>query len=446
MPISINLVDNGDTGLAARNKINDAIKELNDAGTADSLALLNADGNIDINNLPSKLLTTDDKGVSEGVASLDVNAKVPATQLPNSILEYKGTWNADTNDPTLSDGDATNAGNVYRVSVAGTTDFGSGSISFKVGDYAIADENGTWEKADTTDAVSSINGLTGDVTLDTDNISEGTNNLYYKNERVDDRVSNLLKNAGNVTLNYDDANNVLNISVPNDLTDLSGHNVTELSDVSSAGSGAIITSSERTTINNALTSIPTLQEVTDANPNVLPSQNWGISGHQNVDTNGPQFLFNFLGEGRENFELQNGAKFGSYVTGNNRDNIGLAGYVHSGDADTQSDLAVLIDHNLNSTLYGNLQVEGTGDSYFQGNVGIGTTSPSVALDVSGSGAFTGSIAQGALSSDPADPPTNSNVKWQSDGTGSGDDGDYMMKITDSAGTTKTTTLVDFSAI
>ena len=51
----------------------------------------------------------------------------------------------------------------------------------------------------------------------------------------------------------------------------------------------------------------------------------------------------------------------------------------------------------------------------------------------------------ARSSDPSDPATNSHVIWQSDGTGSGADGDILMKITDSGGTTKTATLVDFSA-
>lgn len=49
-------------------------------------------------------------------------------------------------------------------------------------------------------------------------------------------------------------------------------------------------------------------------------------------------------------------------------------------------------------------------------------------------------------SDPADPASGESVMWQSDGTGSGADGDIMMKITDSGGTTKTTTLVDFSAV
>ena len=51
-----------------------------------------------------------------------------------------------------------------------------------------------------------------------------------------------------------------------------------------------------------------------------------------------------------------------------------------------------------------------------------------------------------LSTDPADPVKNSHVIWQSDGTGSGDDGDIMIKITDSGGTTATGTLVDYSGL
>lgn len=48
------------------------------------------------------------------------------------------------------------------------------------------------------------------------------------------------------------------------------------------------------------------------------------------------------------------------------------------------------------------------------------------------------------SSDPGDPPEGQARMWQSDGTGAGDDGDIMIKITAGA-TTKTVTLVDFSA-
>jgi len=50
-----------------------------------------------------------------------------------------------------------------------------------------------------------------------------------------------------------------------------------------------------------------------------------------------------------------------------------------------------------------------------------------------------------LSADPADPPEGHWVTWMSDGAGSGDDGDIMVKIK-AGGVVKTTTLVDFSAI
>ena len=46
--------------------------------------------------------------------------------------------------------------------------------------------------------------------------------------------------------------------------------------------------------------------------------------------------------------------------------------------------------------------------------------------------------------DPSDPPEGNSVIWMSNGNGTGDDGDIMIKIT-AGGTTKTVTLVDFSA-
>jgi uncharacterized protein YaiE (UPF0345 family) len=68
-------------------------------------------------------------------------------------MEYKGTWNAATNTPTLADGTG-NQGDVYLCNVAGTVNFGSGPISFVVGDQVIY--SGTiWQKA---------SGATGTVT------------------------------------------------------------------------------------------------------------------------------------------------------------------------------------------------------------------------------------------------------------------------------------------
>ena len=122
-------------------------------------------------------LNSSEKGANNGVATLDAGGKVPSSQLPNSIMEYQGVWNATTNTPTLIDGTG-NIGDVYRVTVAGSQDLGSGSISFDIGDYAIYNPSGVWEKSDTTDAVASVNSQLGIVVLDTDDISEGTNKYY----------------------------------------------------------------------------------------------------------------------------------------------------------------------------------------------------------------------------------------------------------------------------
>jgi hypothetical protein len=77
-----------------------------------------------------------EKGVSNGYASLDSGGKVPISQLPSSIMEYKGTWNAATNTPTLANGTG-DTGDVYICNVAGTVNFGAGPITFAVGDYVI---------------------------------------------------------------------------------------------------------------------------------------------------------------------------------------------------------------------------------------------------------------------------------------------------------------------
>lgn len=69
-------------------------------------------------------------------------------------LNYQGTWDASTNTPTLADGTGTK-GHYYRVSVAGSQDLGSGSITFAVEDFVA--HNGTiWQKIDHTDQVTSV--------------------------------------------------------------------------------------------------------------------------------------------------------------------------------------------------------------------------------------------------------------------------------------------------
>jgi hypothetical protein len=102
------------------------------------------------------------EGQANGIATLDAGGKVPVTQLPNSVMEFQGAWNASTNSPTLADGTG-NQGDVYRVSVAGTQNLGSGSQTFDVGDFAIY--NGSiWQWSGGSDAVMSVFGRQGVVT------------------------------------------------------------------------------------------------------------------------------------------------------------------------------------------------------------------------------------------------------------------------------------------
>jgi hypothetical protein len=136
---TIQTILNGDSGLDARTKINQ-----NDT------------------NLNNDKLETSLKGAANGLAELDASGKVPAAQLSVSAMEYKGAWDASTNTPTLADG-VGNTGDVYSVSVSGTQDLGSGSITFSAGDWVIYNGS-TWEKSINSSAVDSVFGRTGAVT------------------------------------------------------------------------------------------------------------------------------------------------------------------------------------------------------------------------------------------------------------------------------------------
>ena len=103
------------------------------------------------------------RAAANGVATLDAGSKIPVAQLPASAMTFLGVWNASTNTPTLADGTG-DAGDTYRVSVAGTRNLGSGAQDFAVGDLVLYD-GAVWQRSDSTDAVSSVAGKTGVVTL-----------------------------------------------------------------------------------------------------------------------------------------------------------------------------------------------------------------------------------------------------------------------------------------
>lgn len=107
-----------------------------------------------------------------------------------SGLNYKGTWNASTNTPTLTSSVGTN-GDYYIVSVAGTTNL-NGITDWQPGDWVIF--NGTvWQKIDQSWATAGVNnnimamtGITGGISspdfiqFDTAaTVANATGRLYY---------------------------------------------------------------------------------------------------------------------------------------------------------------------------------------------------------------------------------------------------------------------------
>lgn len=101
-----------------------------------------------------------EKAQPNGYASLDANGRIPYSQLPESAVEFKGTWDAATNTPTLPTGSDVK-GDMYIVNVAGT----QMGINWYVGDQAIYDGT-TYQRISGSEVgVDTVNGLKDAVTI-----------------------------------------------------------------------------------------------------------------------------------------------------------------------------------------------------------------------------------------------------------------------------------------
>lgn len=177
--------DNTTSGLTATD-VQAAIDEVDsdlDAVEQDVADLVTLSGvaanSVDLGSFTGDIIP-DNSDVKEALQSLETAIE----GLPDPIT-YEGTWSAATNTPTLANG-VGNKGDLYQVIAAGSVDFGAGAISFEIGDKVVY--NGTvWEKWDMTDAVASVNGQTGVVVLDTDDVAEGTAK-YFTEQRVRDTL------------------------------------------------------------------------------------------------------------------------------------------------------------------------------------------------------------------------------------------------------------------
>jgi hypothetical protein len=200
---------------------------------------------------------------------------------------YQGVWNASTNSPSLVSATGTK-GYYYVVSVAGSTNL-DGVTDWKVGDWAIY--NGTaWQKVDNTDAVSSVNGFTGAVSLTSADISEVTN-LYFTTARVlataitgfsasagavaasDTILQAINKIVGNIANKQDTLVSGTNIKTINGSTILGSGDLT----VSGTSIEVLNTATLGSTQNNYSTGMSTSKNILTI-LNIIPSSSFKITG------------------------------------------------------------------------------------------------------------------------------------------------------------------------
>jgi len=200
------------TSLDANKDYNFTVKET----TYSEVKVYAKDTELATKEYADKFIPLTQKAVANGVATLDANGHVPVEQMPTQALIFQGYWDASTGSLPAA---GTVSGDFYIVSVEGTV---SGVI-YRPGDWIIWDGS-AWTLSRNTNAVASVNGQTGAVTLDGSNIQatyEGTtdtiNNLLTQvgkvktvNSQTPDVNGNILLDGSNIQATYEGTTDTIN--------------------------------------------------------------------------------------------------------------------------------------------------------------------------------------------------------------------------------------------
>lgn len=204
---------------------------------------------------------TTNKGVANGYAPLGANGKIDPNFI-DSLNAFDTFFPADIASMLLLNAGLGDFAFVpVGVDEAGDTIYDN----YQLGALPASTQS-NWKKINII-GVSSVNGKHGVVVLSSDDISEGIGNLYFTNERVDDRVASLLTAGTNITITYDDVTGAIMISaddvsvefaqLQNKPTTLDGYGITD----------AYTKTETDTNIANALASL------VDASPSTLDTLN-----------------------------------------------------------------------------------------------------------------------------------------------------------------------------
>jgi predicted nucleic acid-binding Zn-ribbon protein len=123
-------------------------------------------------------ISSSEKGANSGVAPLNSSGKIEDQYLPSSILgalKYKGSIDASLGVYPSSPAQ----GDYWIVSTEGSI---SGHV-FHAGDWMVYNGS-SWDDIDNSQTITSVNSKVGAVVLDSDDISEGSSNLYFTEARA----------------------------------------------------------------------------------------------------------------------------------------------------------------------------------------------------------------------------------------------------------------------
>ena len=152
------------------------------------------------------------------IATVNSGASEPSTTFAHQL------W-VDTSNNVLKIRNAANSAFITTgVSITASNTF-AGNLTGNV----TGDLTGNATTATTLETARTINGVSfngsANISFNTDSVAEGSSNLYFTNERVDDRVSTLIQNGTGISWSYDDASGTFTPTIS-----LSPFNTSQLSE------------------------------------------------------------------------------------------------------------------------------------------------------------------------------------------------------------------------
>jgi chaperonin cofactor prefoldin len=167
--------------------------DVSGVATATTRTIIMPNANVDL-GLVASAIQSSEKGAVNGVATLNAAGKLSNSQVPAiAITETFVVADIDARDALVLGEDD---GEVQEGDVAIVTD-ASDDVDVVAGAASYIYDGAAWQLLKTpTSAVQSVNGETGVIVLDTDDINEGSANFYYTSTRFDADLAT--KNTGNL--------------------------------------------------------------------------------------------------------------------------------------------------------------------------------------------------------------------------------------------------------